>query len=339
LLTKFLRWRHGRDTDNRIRKHGWTAIYVGDYATAPTWTYTLGFEETLGQPEIVIFDIPQESANSLLWTAFEELKSGELVLEDGKAWHPEEQETRLVWRKVHDSQVESRVGWFTLAVARRLTVKREMFGLPVFQLVLADENHILPWETGYNENIRFRQPALYLPAVDYGEAPLSPTEEAALRIADERGWSIMQVPGRELSWAYTVGMVDGGGPELISFLPNADWAANLLHVAQAHVKSGQVVPQDGLRWTDDGFECCWRRVHESQYLGLNVFRLAKLRHEQRIGRREAVEAYQIFVPDDAGRYPWEPDCTPAVRDVQPLLFEAFDPNPPKRGALATLMRM
>lgn len=238
---------------------------------------------------------------------------------------------------MHSTQVESRVGWFTIAVARRLVVKREMFGLEVFQLVLADENQILPWEPGYNEHIRFRQPALYLPATDYGEAPLSPPEEEALRLADERGWSIMRIPG-DLNWAYTIGMADAGWPELISFLPTSDMAANLLHEAQDHMRSGRLVPQDGLRWRDDNVECCWRRVHESQYLGLNVFRLAKLRHEQRLGRREPIDAYQIFLADNEGRYPWQAGCHAAVSAVQPLLFEHFDPKP-KRGPLATLMRM
>ena len=51
----------------RIEEHGWTAVYVGDYSTAPTWTYTIGFDETLGQPEVIVFDIPQDSANALLW--------------------------------------------------------------------------------------------------------------------------------------------------------------------------------------------------------------------------------------------------------------------------------
>lgn len=311
---------------------------MGDYATAPTWTYTLGFEETLNQPEVVIFDVTQEAANTILWTAYEELKAGTLILEDGARWHEEDTDSRLVWRRVHSSQVKSRVGWFNFAVARRLVAKREMFGLEAFQLVLADENGVLPWEAGYNEDIRFRQPALYLPATDYGDEPLSPPEEEALRIADERGWSIMKVGG-DLSWAYTLGMVDAGTPELISFLPTSDMAANLLNEAQAHMRSGRLVPEDGLRWNEDGFECCWRRVHETQYLGLNVFRLAKLRHAQRVGRREAVEAYQLFLPDDAGLYPWEPGCDEGACEVQPLLFEPFDPHPPKRGPLATLMRL
>ncbi|WP_331085818.1 DUF4262 domain-containing protein [Phenylobacterium sp.] len=75
----------------RIEEHGWTAVYVGDYSTAPTWTYTIGFDETLGQPEVIVFDIPQDSANALLWEVFAQIKDGRLILEDGKVW-PEGEE-------------------------------------------------------------------------------------------------------------------------------------------------------------------------------------------------------------------------------------------------------
>jgi hypothetical protein len=97
--------------------------------------------------------------------------------------------------------------------------------------------------------------------------------------------------------------------------------------------------QGGLRWSGLGTDVCWRRVHESQYLGLNVFRLAKLRHERRTGRREALEAYQLFFPDHDGRYPWELGCHEIIRNMQPLLFEPFSEASLRRGPLAALMRM
>jgi len=42
VFSSLLRLWHSRDTDRRIRKHGWTAIYVGDYVSAPSWVYTVG---------------------------------------------------------------------------------------------------------------------------------------------------------------------------------------------------------------------------------------------------------------------------------------------------------
>jgi hypothetical protein len=338
LLKLLLRWWYARDTERRIRKHGWTGIYVGDYSSSPTWVYTVGLEETLGQPELVIFDLPNDAANNILWRAYEELKQGDLVLEDGKAWLTGEAEHPIVWRKVHPTQIESADGWFTLAVMRAFARTGRMFELEAFQLVLSDQEGRLPWEPGYDDGLRFRQPALYLPATDYGEEPLSPPEREALRIADEAGWSIMRVPAGPAEWAYTIGLVDTGKPELIAFLP-ADGAAKILQDAQARIASGDLVLKDGLRWNDLGFECCWRKVDESQYLALSVMRLTKLRHARRLGRREALEAYQLFVPDAAGRYAWEPGCAKGVRDSQPLLFEPFDLTAAKSGPLAALTRM
>jgi hypothetical protein len=163
LLNALLRWWHARDTDRRIRKYGWTAIYVGDYDSAPTWVYTIGIEEALGQPELAIFDVPAESANPLLWRAFRELQQGLLVLEDGKPWLTGEAEHTVVWRRVHQSQIESPAGWFTLAVMRRLVQRGQVFGLEVFQLVLPDGNGRMPWDPGYDEALRALQPVLYLP--------------------------------------------------------------------------------------------------------------------------------------------------------------------------------
>ena len=145
-----------------IEAHGWTGIYVGDYETAPTWTYTIGFDETLGQPEVIVFDLPQDSANALLWEVFTQLKDGRLVLEDGKVW-PEGGALPSVWRKVHQTQLESEEGWFTLASMRSLVRKLTPFGFDAFQLVLSDNDGRLPWDEGYDERLRRLQPALYMP--------------------------------------------------------------------------------------------------------------------------------------------------------------------------------
>lgn len=161
---------HMRNTERRIRKHGWTAIYVGDFRTAPTWVYTVGFDDTLNQPEIIAFDVSQADANVMLWQAFEELKAGDLVFEDGKVWVEDEQ-ARLVWRKVHPSQIDGADGWFAFAVERRRRRTGRAFGLEAFQLVLADQQRRLPWDDGYDERLRPLQPALWLPAGDAAGSP------------------------------------------------------------------------------------------------------------------------------------------------------------------------
>jgi hypothetical protein len=159
LIFAVWKWQVRRD----VRKRGWRGIYVGDYhGSPPSWAYSVGFWESAGAPEIVVFDLPQEDANNLLWNAYEQLRTGQLTIRDGEAWLADKG-VAPVWRRVHPSQVDADEGWFTFARWYRF---RQTGGddLEVFQLVLPDGEGILPWQSGYDERLRPLQPALYLPA-------------------------------------------------------------------------------------------------------------------------------------------------------------------------------
>ncbi|MBW8813302.1 MAG: DUF4262 domain-containing protein [Caulobacterales bacterium] len=158
-------------------------MYVGDYRTGPAWGYTIGFDETLNQPEVIVFDVPSRSAAVLFEKVFKELRAGLLILEDGMIWPPGEPHA-CVWRKVHPSHIDCEEGWFTLALHRRARVTGKRFGLEAFQFVLSDNDGRLPWEVGYDEALRALQPALYLPhdapAATCGEArPVTPDADRA----------------------------------------------------------------------------------------------------------------------------------------------------------------
>ena len=147
-----------------IDRHGWTALYVGDYATAPAWAYTIGFRGTLGAPEIIVFDVPQAGVDALFQEAFRQIKAGELIIADGEPWPPDG-EGRSVWRKVHPSRFDDEETWLGLALVHACVLNPELGDFEAYQLVLSDGEHRLPWEPGYDERLRPRQPALYEPAV------------------------------------------------------------------------------------------------------------------------------------------------------------------------------
>ena len=132
-----------------------------------------------------------------------------------------------------------------------------------------------------------------------------------------------------LSWAYSIGFPETvGAPELICFAP-ALGAARLLADAREYLSDGRLKLRDGAIWDALGFPLCFRPVHESQMMGFQWMRLAKEHAEAQAGRRVDVEAYQLFLPDNEGRYPWEEGCLPGVKDMQPLLFNPLDlPNQP-----------
>jgi hypothetical protein len=155
---------HKKDITKRIEQHGWTAIYVGDYSKAPTWAYTIGFQRSLGAPEIIAFDLPQDSANALFHEVFREIQTGELVIRDGERWRPDG--GIQVWRKVHPSRFvdDPEQPWLALAFDFHLILAAGSDEFEAYQLVLSDAGGKLPWELGYDEQLRSRQRPLWEPA-------------------------------------------------------------------------------------------------------------------------------------------------------------------------------
>jgi hypothetical protein len=151
---------HRWDIRRRIRKHGWTGTYV--YGDEVPFSYTTGFREALDQPEIIAFGLDPEAGNGLFWTAFQQLKAGELTLRDLDEWHLDwEDGPRMVWRAVHCSQIRRK--FFNVAIWRSDSLGLSREGLKAFQLVVSDASRIMPWEEGYDQDYRPIQQELWRP--------------------------------------------------------------------------------------------------------------------------------------------------------------------------------
>ena len=147
---------------------------------------------------------------------------------------------------------------------------------------------------------------------------------------ERHGWTIVPVDG-PLSWAYSVGFPQSvGAPEVICFAP-ALGAARIVSDIRNELAERRLALQEGLVWAGLGFPVCARKVHESQVMGFQWMRLAKAHAEAEAGCRVDIEAYQLFLADALGLYPWEDGCHPNIRDMQPLLFMPLDPenHPPR----------
>jgi hypothetical protein len=316
--------------DRTVRKHGWAPARVGRYGEhVPSWVHSVGFQETLGQPEVILFDTPHPQGVTILWQAFEALKAGVLTLADGFTLRLEDADYDFVWRKVHPSQFASGHRWFNLATAPRPSNRDPSGELSAFQLVLCDQQGKLPWDAGYDETARARQPALWLPAID--RAFTSSMERDAFRLVAERGWTTVEIEG-PLSWAYSIGFPGSvSSPEVICFVNPPRAAPRILADVREHLADGRLKLEDGLVWDGLGFPGCWRRVEFTQVMGFNWMLLAKEHAEWKAGRRVDIEAFQYILADKNGRYPWDEDCHPYIRDSQPLLFMRLDPDnhPPR----------
>jgi hypothetical protein len=154
------------DQRARVDRFGWTAIYVGDYERSPTWAYTIGFQRSLGLPEVIVFDLPMEFANGIFHEIYNDLKSGGLIIRDGDEWRPGEFEHPIVWRRVHPRRLydnDPEQPWLALAEDFSKILTPEAGPIEAFQLVASDPAGHLPWEAGYDESLRPRQRALWEP--------------------------------------------------------------------------------------------------------------------------------------------------------------------------------
>ena len=129
-----------------------------------TWAYTIGFQRSADAPEVIAFDIPQDTANAVFHEVFRQLRAGELVMRDGERWMPDD--IVMTWRKVHPSRFvdDPEQLWFALAHDFHLLLGSSGKEFEAYQLVIGDGEGHLPWEPGYDETIRCRQRALWEPA-------------------------------------------------------------------------------------------------------------------------------------------------------------------------------
>jgi hypothetical protein len=54
-----------------IDVHGWFALHVFDpEGLEPQFSYSVGFTQTLGTPEFVVFGLPKDLRHNILWEVF-----------------------------------------------------------------------------------------------------------------------------------------------------------------------------------------------------------------------------------------------------------------------------
>ncbi len=133
-----------------------------------------------------------------------------------------------------------------------------------------------------------------------------------MNLVARNGMGIQGVIGRteETSWAYTIGRVLVGLPELVVVgMPVRQCADLLNHVTLAwdRVIEGEFAEVVSLLPVP-------RRVWAMTDWVAGAHRLAGER-----GIEAELEVMQVVWADDGGRFPWDPDSDRSLRRVQPLL--------------------
>jgi Domain of unknown function (DUF4262) len=143
-----------------VEKHGCFIMSVFDPdEVEPTFSYSIGFPKTVGQPEVIVFSVPKDLRVNMINELWRQMKDDGLALGDGQ-------------------RIAGLLEGFD-CVARRITsveALREHFGSAIwyhrsqrntelteaYQIVWPGAHQgLFPWESGCVQEVIDDQPALY----------------------------------------------------------------------------------------------------------------------------------------------------------------------------------
>lgn len=145
-------------------------------------------------------------------------------------------------------------------------------------------------------------------------------DEKHFRLIDEHRWALLGVfdpDGDDPRFTYSAGILEAfGAPEVISFGLSFDMLKWLCNEYGSRIREGQAMP---LERDLDGFIKDYPvRLIDVDTSRPEVFSEYLCWSHWYYGRRD-FPIRQIVWPDAEGRFPWDPECAPAVIRDQPLL--------------------
>jgi hypothetical protein len=146
---------HDNQAEEQIRRivqeYGWyVALFEADTAT-PAFAYTIGLWKNYGHPEIMIFGLSVQTMGEIINLAGEKVKSGKSLLLDSDDWDILEK-SPVRFLEIHPDNISDWFGycqWFN-----------DYKEFPALQLFWPDNSGTFPWESTYDQTLKFSQPLL-----------------------------------------------------------------------------------------------------------------------------------------------------------------------------------
>jgi hypothetical protein len=135
-----------------IEKYGWGVMHIRPEHAIPGWSFTVGVYDTVGKPEIIVVGLNDTLAHSVLNDAAKRLQDGA----DFPEGHREPELLANVdceFRELDRRWISQAMGW------AKWFYGSDQF--PVIQCVYPDLKGKFPWETGFEQSWRSRQPLLF----------------------------------------------------------------------------------------------------------------------------------------------------------------------------------
>jgi hypothetical protein len=146
------------DTDRQIlgwvEEFGWAVIGIEEDELGPAYAYSVGLWRGLLHPEIVVVGLVSEAAHQLINDVGDAIKAGKRF-ELGEEYDGLVPGYKVAFVEVHPSNIGAYLGyacWFN----------REP-DFPAYQCVWPDREGRFPWDDGFDEQFRLKQPLLDIP--------------------------------------------------------------------------------------------------------------------------------------------------------------------------------
>ncbi|MFJ2030794.1 DUF4262 domain-containing protein [Streptosporangium sp. NPDC087985] len=157
------------------------------------------------------------------------------------------------------------------------------------------------------------------------DVELDEIDRSTMRHVRERGWGVIMVPEDEdgPGWAFTVGLWHTfRSPEAAMFGLRVDVMKNCLNTLADEVAAGRHLV-DGQERDDviRDYPVVARTVDTSWYRSL--FGMALHFYQE-----PPLPFMEIVWPDAGGRFPWDADAAPKLRELQPALWVPKDDHAP-----------
>lgn len=135
-----------------IERFGWGVMHIREDPCVPGWAFTVGVFDTLGQAEIIVTGLKEDLAHSVLNDVAGRLRNGARI-SDSSRESGVLADVEVEFRTLDRKWVTQAMGW------AKWFYGSDQF--PVMQCVYPDLDGRFPWDNGFNESWRSRQPLLF----------------------------------------------------------------------------------------------------------------------------------------------------------------------------------
>ena len=128
---------------DNIEKYGWHCLHIAPCEEdEEPFSYSIGFAESYGAPEVLVFGLPREKAHGLLNACASALKEGHGITPDVEDPELLSGGYKVVFKSVRPECFGEYLG----------TAERYYQGKPFGAVVmfLPDREHRFPWQAGYS---------------------------------------------------------------------------------------------------------------------------------------------------------------------------------------------